>query len=173
MAEMLAHPEWIPAHSLMLAGFLALLIGLAVYSREVVSTPMRRWVRIAIAGTVLQTVEMTLHTLAAFDHANLMAGRATPILSTHLTFSIVAYPLFAAAIIGFIVTGARERAFGSSWIAWLGVIGALGHGLAAPVTLLTTAPWARSLFPVLIALALWMILAGLWPRRPAVALAPR
>ena len=45
---------------------------------------------------------MALHTAAALDHANLMAGRATPILSTHLTLAIVAYPVFAATIIGFI-----------------------------------------------------------------------
>jgi hypothetical protein len=131
----------------------------------------RRWTRIAIAGAALQCVEMILHTLAAFDHANLMAGHATPILSTHLALAVVAYPLFAAATIGFIVTTARTRALGSPWVAWIGVIGALGHGIAAPLTVLTTIPGARQLFPLLVALALWLIITALLPRR-APALAP-
>lgn len=165
MAEMLANPEWIPAHTLMLAGFVALLAGLVVVSREPLSNAMRRSVRLAVAGAALQTLEMAVHTVAAFDHANLMAGRPTPILSTHVALSVVAYPLFAAAMIGFIVAGARERAIGSRWIAWLGIIGAFGHGVAAPLTILTNFAWARLLFPLLTALALWMVVAALLPRR--------
>jgi hypothetical protein len=164
-AEMLADPEWIPAHTLMLAGFLALLTGLVVLSRDPLTSAMRRWVRLAIAGAALQAVEMVFHTLATFDHANLMAGRTTPILSTHLALAVVAYPLFAASTIGLIVMGARERALGSRWISWIGVIGAVGHGVAAPLTVLTAIPWARRLFPAVVALALWMLLAALWPRR--------
>ena len=33
MAEMLANPKWIPAHSLLLAGFVTLLAGLLLYGR--------------------------------------------------------------------------------------------------------------------------------------------
>src|ERR1041385_6649289 len=83
MAEMLASPSWVPAHSLMLAGFVALLVGLILYGRDA-SLPerTRKWVRIATIGTALQTVEMALHTAAAVDHANLVAGKATPVLTT-------------------------------------------------------------------------------------------
>jgi alkylhydroperoxidase/carboxymuconolactone decarboxylase family protein YurZ len=172
MVEMLGNPEWIPAHTLMLAGFVSLLLGLVAFSREALTPTMRRWARLAIAGAALQAVEMALHTAAALDHANLMAGRATPILSTHLALAVVAYPVFAASIIGFIVATARERAMGSPWIAWIGVLGALGHGIAAPLVALTAVPWARSLFPAVIGLAIWLILAGLLPRRLSVAVAP-
>src|ERR1051325_8779762 len=34
MAEMLANPSWVPAHALMLAGFVALLVGLILYQRH-------------------------------------------------------------------------------------------------------------------------------------------
>ena len=171
MVEMLGNPEWIPAHTMMLAGFLSLLLGLVAFSRDALTPTKRRWARLAIAGTALQAVEMALHTAAVLDHANLMAGRATPILSTHLALAVVAYPVFAASIIGFIVASARERAMGSPWIAWIGVLGALGHGIAAPLAVLTGIPWARSLFPAVIGLAIWLILGALWPRRVPVAVA--
>ncbi len=173
MVEMLGDPEWIPAHTLMLAGFVAFLAGLLLFQSmhgAALTIPVRRSLRLAIAGTALQTVEMLLHTLAAFDHDHLVAGSPTPILSTHLMLAVVAYPLFAAAIIWFIVSTWRARALGSPWIGWLGVIGALGHGIAAPLTALTKVAWARSLFPALIGLAVWMILAAVWPRRSSTQL---
>ncbi|MEO7273451.1 MAG: hypothetical protein ABIX28_00125 [Vicinamibacterales bacterium] len=172
MVEMLGDPEWIPAHTMMLGGFLSLLLGLVAFSRGALTPAMRRWAGLAIAGAALQAVEMALHTAAALDHANPMAGRPTPILSTHLALAIAAYPMFAAAVIGFMVVVLRERALGSPWIAWIGVLGALGHGIAAPLTVLAAVPWARSLFPAVVGLAIWLILAGLWPRRPPVAVAP-
>lgn len=171
MVEMLGNPEWIPAHTLMLAGFLSLVLGLVAFSRDALTPTMRRWARLGIAGAAVQAAEMALHTAAAVDHANLMAGRATPILSAHLALAVVAYPVFAATIIGFIVASARERAMGSQWIVWIGVLGALGHGIAAPLAVLTGVPWARLLFPAVIGLAIWLILAGLLPRRLPVAVA--
>lgn len=172
MVEMLGHPDWTFAHVLMLGGFVALGLALLALGRDPTLTPpVRRALRWAIIGTAVQVVEMVLHTLAAVDHANLMAGRPTPILSTHLALAVVAYPFFAATIIVFIVATTRARALGSPFIAWLGVIGALGHGLAAPLTVITTLTWARSLFPLLVLLALWMLLAALWPRRAPAPLA--
>lgn len=166
MAEMLAHPKWVPSHVLLLAGFMALLAGLILYQRSgALPGRTRRWVRIAIFGTVLQAVEMAFHTAAAMDHANLMAGRATPILSTHLWLSVVFYPIFAVTIIGFIVASMRDRSLGSPWIAWLGILGALAHGAAAPLVILFQVPGARILFPLLMLLAFWLILAALWPVR--------
>jgi hypothetical protein len=166
MAEMLGDPNWTLAHVLMLGGFVALALGLIALGPESrLPVPVRRARRWALIGAGVQIVEMVLHTLASVDHANLMAGRATPILSTHLLLAVVAYPIFGAAMIVFIVVATRERTLGSPFIAWLGVIGAIGHGLAPPLTMLTTLPWARRLFPLLVLLALWAILAALWPRR--------
>ena len=166
MAEMLAHPKWVPAHALMLAGFLALLAGLILYQRSIaLPDRTRRWVRLAAVATALQAVEMAFHTAAFVDHANLVAGRATPVLTTHLWLAVVLYPVFGLAVVGLIVAATRDRALGSPWIAWLGILGALAHGAAAPLTILTAIPWARMLFPFLILLALWLLLAALWPLR--------
>lgn len=166
MVEMLGDPEWTIAHLLMLGGFVAFALGLVALRREATLPPaVRRACRWALIGAGIQVVEMVLHTLASADHANLMAGRATPILSTHLALAVGAYPLFAVTTIVFIVVATRERAIGSPYLAWLGVIGAIGHGIAAPLTVLTTLSWARHLFPLVVLFALWAILTALWPRR--------
>jgi hypothetical protein len=169
MVEMLGNPDWTIAHLLMLGGFVALGLGLIALGPEVtMSAPLRRARRWAMVGTSVQVLEMVLHTLAVVDHANLVAGRPTPVLSAHLALAVVAYPVFALAMIVFIIVATRERALGSPLIAWLGVAGSIGHGIAAPLTALTTLTWARRLFPLLILLALWTILTALWPRRVKV-----
>jgi hypothetical protein len=117
MGEMLANPKWIPSHALLLAGFVAFLIGLLLYQRGVgLPDRTRRWVRLAVVATILQSVEMALHTAAAVDHANLMAGRTTPVLTTHLWMAVIVYPIFGLTLAGFILATARDRALGSTWI---------------------------------------------------------
>jgi hypothetical protein len=169
MAEMLADPKWIPAHSLMLAGFLSMLVGLFLFGRAVELPPQtRRWVRLAIIGSGLQAVEMVLHTAAVIDRANLVAGHPTPVLTTHLWLAVGVYPIFALTTIGFIIATARNHNLGSHWIGWLGIAGALGHGAAAPLTIVLEIPWAHLLFPLVILLALWLVLASVWSRRSRV-----
>ena len=59
---MLGHAAWVRTHSLMLAGFVALLVGLVVF-RATPSLPDRthRWTRYAIVGTALQVVDGAAH----------------------------------------------------------------------------------------------------------------
>lgn len=173
MAEMLAHSDWLPAHLLMLAGWVTLLIALVVF-RRASSLPERsqRWLRLALIGVALQALEMAIHTVANMDHGNLMAGRSTPLLTTHLWLAAVCYPIFGITAIGLILATVRDRVLGSPWIAWIGILGALAEGLAAPVVLLTEIPWTRILFPLFMLFAIWLILAALWPlrvRTPAFA----
>lgn len=166
MAEMLAHPDWVPSHALMLAGFVSLLVGLILYQRSVVLPDRTRmWARYAVLGTALQVVEMAFHTAASIDQLNLVAGRATPVLTTHLWLSVVLYPIFGLTLVGLIVAGARDRVLGSVWIAWLGILGALAHASAPPLVVLFGVERARILFPLLVLFALWTLLVGLWPTR--------
>lgn len=166
MHEMLGNPRWVPAHSLMFAGFVTLLVGLLVYKRTT-SLPgaTQRWLRFAIIGTVLQAIEMAMHTAAVVDHDHLGAGQSTPVLTTHLWLSIFFYPIFALTIIGFIIAGMRDHVMGSPWIGWLGIAGALAHGAAPLLVIALDIEGARILFPLLLLFALWLILAGLWPLR--------
>ncbi len=166
MGEMLAHPKWVPSHALLLAGFVAMLVGLILFERAG-SLPdrTRTWVRYAVIGTALQAVEMAFHTASSVDHANLMAGRATPILTIHLWLAVVLYPIFAVTTVGLILAGARDRVLGSPWIAWLGILGAVAHGAAAPLVVALGILQASFLFPLLLLVALWLLLAALWPVR--------
>jgi hypothetical protein len=172
MTEMLAHPDWVLAHTLVLIGCVVLLAALVMLHRGG-AQPARTawWLRFAIVATAMQALEMAVHTAAVVDSGHLAAGRATPVLSTHLALSVVIYPLFGAAIVGLILATARERSVGSRWIAWLGVIGATAHGLAAPLVVLSGDTRFAILFPGIALLALWIVLAALWPAR-AAAVAP-
>ena len=169
MAEMLAHPDWLPSHVLQLAGFVSLLVGLILYQRTVaLPDRTRTWVGLAVLGTALQAIEMAVHTAASLDHPNLLAGRATPVLTTHLWLSVVLYPIFGLTLVGLIVAGVRDRVLGSVWIAWMGILGVLAHAAAAPLVVLLRIERARMLFPLLILFALWTLLVGLWPTRARV-----
>ena len=162
MVEMLGHPAWVRAHSLMLAGFVVLFVGLLLF-RANPSFPDRtqRWTRYALVGTGLQVVEMVLHTAAVVDHANLAAGDATPVLTTHLAASLVFYPAFSATVVGLIVVAARDGVLGSPWISWLGVVGLVANGIA-PALVLAGFDDARLLFRLLMLFAVWLILSSLW-----------
>jgi hypothetical protein len=174
MAEMLGHVDWVLSHLLVLGGFVALLAAMLLL-RRALPWPERseRWLRLAWVGTLLQTIEMVFHTAAVVDHANLVAGRSTPILTTHLVLAVICYPIFGVTFAGFIVGTARDRVLGSPWIAWLGVAGALAHGAAPPLVLLARLEGARVLFPMVMLLAAWLVLAALWPARAAAGAAAR
>lgn len=173
MAEMLAHPGWVPAHGLQLVGYVSLVIGLLFFGRSRALPPRtRRWSRIALAGAVLQMIEMAFHTAAVVDAENLVAGAATPVLSIHLRITPVIYPLFAIAMSGLIVAGARERALGSWWIAWLGILGVVAQGAAGLLVGGFDLLQFRFLFPGVVLFALWAVLAAFWPVRRAAAAAP-
>lgn len=166
MVDMLADPHWFWSHIVFTLGVVGLLAGLVSFGRTAVMGPtLKRWTRIAVWLTALQTFEAVMHTWAGVDAANLAAGRSTPVLTTHLYLAIAIYPVFGAAIIGFIIAAMRERAVGSPWIGWLGIIGAAAHGLSAPLTLVFEIPWAPILFPMVMFLAFWMVLAAAWPAR--------
>ena len=166
MAQMLADPSWVPGHAIVLAGFLALLGGLVVYRRgRSLPEGTDRWSRYAVVGTALMAIEMAVHTAAAVDAGNAAVGLATPVLTTHLWMARTLYPVFGVLMAAFIVAAARERTLGSRWIAPLGVFGALAWGAAPPAATWLGPQWAL-LFPVgLLTLALWILLAGLWPVR--------
>lgn len=171
---MLGHPEWAPSHALLLAGFVLLPVGILLYSRAIpLPERTRRWTRLALIGALLQAVEMAFHLAAYVDHANLLAGRATPVLTTHLSLTVVCYPIFGLTIAGWIVAGMRDRALGSPWIAWIGILGALAHGAAGPLVVAFGIGQAAALFPMVILLAIWLVLAALWPIRRAGVSAPR
>jgi cytochrome bd-type quinol oxidase subunit 2 len=173
MAQMLAHPDWVLSHVLVLAGYISLLVALILFRRTGgLSARTDRWARLAVIGTVLMATEAVFHTFAYLDHGNLMAGRGTPILTIHLALAVVLYPVFAATMIGFMLAGARERVIGSRWITWMGIAGAAMHGLSTPLVVGLGDERFRFLFPGVVLFALWELIAAFLPARataPAAA----
>lgn len=168
MAEMLADPNWLPGHALVTFGFIGLSAGLLVWGRGTALPPRTgRWLTLAFWASVMQSIDMAFHTAAMVDLDRLVAGEPTPVLTTHLWMTAIVYPLFAAILVGFLVATSRDRLLGSWWIAWLGIIGAIGHGLAGPLVVVWDVEWARGLFGLILLVAIWMIAAAGWPARRA------
>jgi hypothetical protein len=174
MLEMLMHHDWFMAHALVTLGYGAMLAGLVAFSRTEANSPaLTRWTRFAIVGAALQTVEMVVHTAAMVDAGHLAAGHATPVLSTHLAMSIVFYPLFGIATAAFFIKGMRARAIGSPWFVWIGVIGTVANGIAPILVGLFGWMEARILFAFMIGIAIWLLLAAVWPVSAVRAIAVR
>ncbi len=169
MVQMLADPIWFPSHAMITVGFLAFIVGLELLRRQGTTPRVQRWLVLALAATVLQTIDMALHTMAYVDGPALAAEQATPVLDAHLAMTAVAYPVFGALLAVFMVVAGRERVLGSNWISWIGVTGCIGHGLAGPLTVVWGIPWAPILFPLIVLVAVWGILAGVWPSRARAA----
>lgn len=64
---------------------------------------------------------------------------------------------------------ARDGFVGSPFIWWIGILGAIGHGLSAPLAIGLQQPWAGILFPTLVLVGIWALLAAVWPSRAPVA----
>ncbi|HET6361790.1 MAG TPA: hypothetical protein VFH11_07005 [Gemmatimonadota bacterium] len=178
MADMLVDPAWIASHAGVFVGVLLMTMGLISFRRSVpVSQRTGRWLLATIVLSVLETIETGLHTMAYVDADALApgameAGLSTPVLTLHLWSAILVYTPFAIALIGLILTGQRERALGSSWIGWLGIVGAAAHGSVMWLAIVLGVPGTGLLFPIAaLAISLWFVLAGVWPTRAPVPLA--
>lgn len=180
MTDMLVDPAWFPAHAAVFVGFLLVTVGLMSFQRSVSTSPtMDRWLLFTLVLAVLQIIEMGLHTMAYVDagalaHGSLHGGLSTPVLTSHLWLSTLAFTPFAVALIGLIWTGTRERSLGSPWILWLGMIGAAAYGTVMWLVFIFQVDGAGILFPIAhLAVPLWFVLAGVWPtRQPAAPRAP-
>ncbi|HYC57735.1 MAG TPA: hypothetical protein VEL28_22610 [Candidatus Binatia bacterium] len=162
--QMIGDPKWVPSHLAVLAG-LALFTWLLVdflRGREL-DPRVRLWTRLGLAGVAIETIEMVLHTAAAVDHANAMAGRATPILDAHLALVSIAYPIFGVTVPGFIIVAAAAGALGRRALAPLGAIGALAYGFAPALNTLFPDAGLGFLFPMFLLFALWLLLTAAFP----------
>jgi hypothetical protein len=168
MVQMLQHPDWLMAHLLVTLGYASMLAGLIAFSRTPDNTPaMTRWTKLAIIGTALMTIEMVMHTAAMVDAEHLAAGHSTPVFTTHLVMAVTFYPIFAVLSALFFIQGMRERAIGSVWYSWIGIAGTLANGAAPVLVVAFGIMQARILFPMMIGIAIWLVLAALTPRSHA------
>ena len=178
MADMLVDPAWIPSHAGVFVGVLLMTMGLISFRRSApISARTDRWLLATIVLSVLETIEMGLHTMAYVDAdalapGALEAGLSTPVLTLHLWSAILVYTPFAVALTGLIWMGQRERSLGSPWIGWLGIVGAAAHGSVMWLAIVLGVPGTGILFPIAaLGISLWFVLAGAWPTRTPVPLA--
>ena len=170
-AFMLANPTWVVSHSWLLIGAVLLLAGLLVGRRE----PLFREVAggvlpIAILGTVVWSVENAFHLAAVLDLDELRAGEATPILLAHLGLSVVAYPLGSYAVAVLAMKMAPRWPLLLRPLGWIGALGAVVFGTAAPLVVLTRDQSYSFLFPMgALPLSAWLLAAGLIPLRGSAA----
>jgi len=172
MADMLVDPAWIPAHAAVLVGLSLVTMGLVSFRRSVLVSPtMARWLLATLVLALLQIIELGLHTMAYVDagalaHGAFHGGLSTPVLTTHIWLSTLAFTPFAVAFLGLIWTGTRERVLGSPWFLWLGVVGAVAYGTVMWLVFILQIDGAGLLFPIAhLAVPLWFVLAGVWPTR--------
>ncbi len=164
LVDMLADPVWVRAHVTILAGLVVLVVGLVSFRRSVhVSPRLRRWLGFAIGMTLFEVLEMAVHTIAFVDADALAAGASTPVLTTHLRMALAIYTPYAVAMMGVIWLGQREGVLGSSWIGWIGLFGAAAHGTVMWLVFVLRVSGSGILFPLSVSLAVWFILAGVWP----------
>jgi len=163
-ALMLADPNWPIAHALMLASYVLLLVAfIGMARRPDVPNSVRHILRFAQVGAALSVVEMAFHLAAMVDRASLTAGGPTPVLTTHLTLAVVAYPVLGLSVVALAFQGARTRSLGGWAIGWLGALGGMAHAVSAPLVVLTRDQRYSALFTGAAVVALWLCLVAIWP----------
>ena len=175
-ADFIGASTWIPAHTLILLGSLGFLIGLFALarSRMPLSSAARRAAWIAAVGAVLFFIESGFHLAAFADEDAVLAGDATPFLSTHMALSLVVYPLFTFALAALAVLS--RDTLTHPVIGIVGAIGAITFGLAPTLAGLADIEALGWVFPVGgFLIALWFTVIGVTAlirsgrRRPAAA----
>jgi len=161
-AEFIGAPAWIPSHTLLLVGTVGLLIGLFALarSRAPLSTGARRAAWVAAIGGVLLVVEGAFHLAAFADEDAVLAGAATPFLSTHQVMSLFVYPLFTFSVAALAVLSGRTLTHPA--VSVIGALGAVCFGVAPALVGLAGIEALSLLFPIGGSLmALWFTVVGI------------
>src|SRR5713101_4647372 len=117
-ALMLGNSNWPIAHALMLASYTLILLALTGLARHTDRpNSVRRVLRFAQVGAALSVVEIAFHLAAVVDRSNLMTGGPTPVLTTHMTLAVAAYPVLGLSLAALALQGARTRSLGGWTIA--------------------------------------------------------
>ena len=159
---MLADPNWVPSHGLMLASFVLLLLGFIGMQRcGLMTGRLATITKVAVIGAALAVVEGVLHLVAVVDAEALRAGRPTPILSAHLALAVVAYPALGLPFAALAWCAGVGRVLTHPVVGALGALGGISHGLAAPIVVLSQDSRFAFLFMGAMLMAIWLIVVGI------------
>ncbi|HZG97228.1 MAG TPA: hypothetical protein VEY14_03105 [Nocardioidaceae bacterium] len=172
LATMTAHPNWVPAHSLLVLSAVLLAIGLAAAYRGRAWPTAHKALGVAALAVSLYVVETIFHLAAAVDSHELHHGDQAPVAYTHLGLSVLLYPLAGLAI-AYLASRQVTTWRGPRRVTGVpGVVGGTLHALAVPLTL---AQPTAELTPVFagatVLIAVWSLATGL-AGAPAPVVAP-
>ncbi len=167
LAAMMADDAWVPGHSLMAIGAVALLMGLVLVRRADAWPAASRLLPAAVVISVANVVEAVFHTASVVDKEQLAAGGTPPVAFIHLALAVVVYPAFGLTI------AALAWKLSASWspalraVSAAGVIGGLMHASSAPLVILTQNDAFDVLFLGAIPIAVWSVVLGIAGLRAA------
>jgi hypothetical protein len=135
LATMTSHPDWVPAHVLILLSTALLAGGLTAAYRRGAFPTARTALGLAAVAICVYAVETVFHLAAAVDSHALQHGGAAPVAFTHVALRIVLYPVAGLAIANLawrqVVAGRGPRRLAGL----AGVAGGLSYALWVPLTL--------------------------------------
>ena len=162
LATMTAHPDWVPAHTLILVGTVLLALGLwAARASRTWPTSIQRALTIGALAVSLYVVEAAFHLAAVVDSDALAHGHAAPVAFTHVGLSVVLYPVTGLAVAWLALSYGRALGGWRIVIAALGVLAGLAQATSVPLSLLLPDAELSPVFAAAgILTALWSIGTG-------------
>jgi hypothetical protein len=135
LAIMTSHPDWVPAHLMVMLGTILLAAGLLTAYRKRAWPGVQPALGIAAVAVTAYVVETAFHLAAVVDNHALHHGGATPVATTHVWLSVLLYPLTGLAVS---YLGIRQLAAWRGARRLLGLpaaVGGLAHAVSVPLTL--------------------------------------
>jgi hypothetical protein len=159
LVGLLSSPVWGMSHVLIIVGVALVVMGLAGARQErLFPVSVRPWLTVAIVCWAISVIELVPHLLAGSEHHALEAGESTPMLTAHLTLSVVTGPLLGLSVAALAVAVARAARTVPAWLlAVVGVVGGLVFGAAAPVVAVTQDPAFTALFSADALVSVWLV----------------
>src|SRR5690349_5154636 len=163
LVGLLSSPAWGASHLLIITGVVLVVVGLGGALRQrLFAQRVRPWLTVALVCWAVALVELVPHLLAGSEHHALEADEATPMLTTHLTLSVVTSPLLGLSTAALAVAVARAaRTWPSRLLAVAGVVGGVAFAAASPLVASTQDPRFTALFAADALMALWLFGTGL------------
>jgi hypothetical protein len=135
LAVMTSHPDWVPAHLLVMLSTILLAAGLLTAYRKRAWPGVQAPLGIAAVAVAVYVIETAFHLAAVVDNDALHHGGATPVATTHIWLSVLLYPLTGLAVS---YLGIRQLAVWRGARRFLGLpaaVGGLAHAVSVPLTL--------------------------------------
>ena len=156
LVGLLSSPAWGTSHVLIIALVVA---GLAGARRErLFPDAVRGWLTVTTVCWAISVVELVPHLLAGSEHHALEAGESTPMLTTHLTLSVVTGPLLGLSTAALAVAVAVAARTVPAWLlAVVGAVGGVVFGAASPAVAITQNPALTTLFSADALVSVWLV----------------